>query len=63
MSRHQNAGQSLTIHFLDGKVKEDEIGGACSMLKRGEKCIEGHGRKSERKRLLGKTRRGWKDYF
>jgi hypothetical protein len=48
---------------LDGKVKEDEIGGACSMLKRGEKCIEGHGRKSERKRLLGKTRRGWKDYF
>jgi hypothetical protein len=45
-------------HILSGdQVKEDEMGGACSMHGRCEKCIQNFGGKPEGKRLLGRSRR------
>jgi hypothetical protein len=50
----------IRYHLAD-QVKKNEVGGACGMLERGEKRVQGFGGKARRKRTLERPRRGWED--
>jgi hypothetical protein len=47
---------------VDDKIKKNEIGGACSVYRRGERCGQGFGGENLRKGYpLGRPRRRWED--
>jgi hypothetical protein len=41
---------------LGSQVKANEVGEACGTHGRGEKCVQGFGRKARRKETTGKTK-------
>ena len=46
---------------MGGKIKKNEMGGACSAYWRGESCAQGAGGKLEGKRPMGRPRHRWED--
>jgi len=51
----------LTKYYAGDQIKKNKMGGESSTYGGGEKCIQEFGRKPDRKRPLGRTRRRWED--
>jgi hypothetical protein len=48
-------------YHWEGQVKENEVGGACGTHGRGQKSVQGFGRKPEGKGPLVRPRRRWEN--
>jgi hypothetical protein len=51
----------LTKNHSGDQIKKNEMGKACGMYGRQERCIQGFGGRPERKRSLGRPRYRWED--
>jgi hypothetical protein len=51
----------LIKHYSGDQIKEDEMGGACDMHGREEKCIQDVGWKPEGNRALGRPMHRWEN--
>jgi hypothetical protein len=52
---------ALTKYPSSDQIKNNEMGGACGMYGRQERCIQGFGEETQGRRPLRRPRRRWED--